>query len=129
MLLHKPNQFRLKHQPTKLGALANFESADSAEPPIVAWWAPMAPWRCRLAVSFWQPEDSWLASGGEGFAPSEGQGDFAQGHAQLAHNSFVQHHSVVHQIHPIVKLNMPHRPVNGQSKGVLPLKRIALGLT
>ena len=47
--------------------------------------------------------------------------------AELGHACFVEHHALVHQIHPVVHLHIQHRAVDGQGQCVAPVERIAFG--
>eukprot|EP00456_Euglypha_rotunda_P016477 TRINITY_DN15449_c0_g1_i19.p2 TRINITY_DN15449_c0_g1~~TRINITY_DN15449_c0_g1_i19.p2 ORF type:complete len:121 (+),score=21.41 TRINITY_DN15449_c0_g1_i19:80-442(+) len=67
--------------------------------------------------------------GHRGSALVEGQRDLAEADAELAHHGLVQHHALVHQVHPVVELHVDHLAVHRQAQCVAPVEGVARGLT
>jgi hypothetical protein len=58
----------------------------------------------------------------------ERQGDITQMNPYLGHASFVEHHSLIHQVHPVVHLNIQDGSINRKGQRVAPVEGIAFGL-
>jgi len=55
----------------------------------------------------------------------EGQRDLAEPDAELAHHRLVEHHALVHQVHPVVELHFIDAAVHRQLQRVAPVQGIA----
>ena len=49
--------------------------------------------------------------------------------AQFGHARFVEHDTLIHQVHPVIHLHMQHRALHRQGQGVAPIEGVATGLT